>query len=386
MFAFTAAILSSLALAHPPASTAPKSPLDPATPRYILDLSLEEFSVLHSAADHGVRSYGGHAEFKIDIFPGTQGPVWQIIIEEPKLLPVWSQWMAEKTTQLVAVLDIDKLSDQEKTAYRVTRSVNEKLKAAADKPVFTPVRLDGTGVKLPDGMLGFRVTPGGETLLVVGKSLDGAPAALAAAAGKPMVVEGVIKKAGEIELSAAFDARPGALEVFVLSQCPYGKSAEKAIIERLRERASTQNQAGGSAEIIPQVDFRYLFIPVYQSNPPAFTCLHGEGEVVENLVQMVIRDQFERVFFDYLLKRASSDAAWEELAKDVGLDEVAIATIEANLTQRRGELIAAEYAYVTARNVPLASPTYMLGGRIVKDPQTVPLLKGITVQAGQCGG
>ena len=386
MLAFTAAILSSLALAHPPASTAPRSPLDPATPRYILDLSLEEFSVLHSAADHGVRSYGGHAEFKIDIFPGTQGPVWQIIIDEPKLLPVWSQWMAEKTTQLVSLVDIDKATEAEKSAYRITRAVNEKLKAAADKPDFVPVRLDGTGIKLPDGMLGFRVAPGGETLRIVGKSLDGAPAAIAAAAGKPMIVEGVIKKVGEIELSAAFESKPGSLEVFVLSQCPYGKSAEKAIIERLRERAAAQTKTGGSAEAVPQVDFRYIFIPIDKSNPPAFTALHGESEVVENLVQMVIRDQFDRAFFDYLLKRAGSDAPWEEVAASVGLDEVAIATIEANITQRRTELATAEYAYMRARNVPLASPTYLLDGRIVKDVQAVPLLKGINLQPGQCGG
>lgn len=362
--------------AHEHAPQAGSSSLEPATAKYVLDLTLEEFSVLHSAAADGVKTYGGHADFKVDIFQTARGPAWQVTITDPRLLPVWSQWMAEKTTQLVALTDIDQLDEPTKLAYRVSRSVNLKLKEAAGKPVLDSIRVSGV----------VRTGPGGEARLEVAgqpgtlKVTGAAARVLASLPGREAVVEGVIKTAGELEASAAFEKKDDTLEVFVISQCPFGKAAETAIINRLRSM--------GSSAAGPRVEFRYLFIPFAPdagARAGTFTCLHGDAEADENVVQMILRDQFPDRFFDYLLKRSTSEAPWKEVVKSVGLDEFGVEAIERAMLDK-GELIAAEYAYAQARNVPPVSPTYLWEGRVLKDLEQLPQFKGIKLQAGSCGG
>lgn len=332
--------------------------------------------MLHSAAADGVRTYGGHADFKVGIFQSGRGPVWQVTINDPRLLPVWTQWMAEKTTQLVAVTDIDQLDEPTKLAYRVSRSVNLKLKEAAGKPVYDSLRLTGV----------VRVSASGEARLEVAGQpatlkITGAPAStLAGFAGRTMVVEGVVKTLGEFEATTAFEKKDDTLEVFVISQCAYGKAAEAAIINRLRSL--------GSSAASPRVEFRYLFIPFAPdagARAGTFTCLHGDGEADENVIQMIIRDQFPDRFFDYLMKRTTSEAPWREVAASVGFDQVAIEAVERAMVDKR-DLMAAEYAYAQARNVPPVSPTYLWEGRVLKDLDQLPAFKGIKLQAGSCGG
>ncbi|MGD9690007.1 MAG: hypothetical protein AB7K52_10180 [Phycisphaerales bacterium] len=371
-----AALLAASLVAHPPAGPSAGAPagLEATQPKFILDLTLEEFSVLHSAAEHGVRTYGGHCEFKTDIFPSAEGMIWQVEISDPKLLPVWTQWMAEKTAELVSVTDIDRLSDMDRLAYRVTKSLTTKLKDAAGKPHYASLRYTGTPVAMPDGTLGFRLSDvrGEPTVPVIGKAVD----ELRGLVGRQAVLHGTMKDAGTLDALHAYPLREGVLEVFVISQCPFGKAAEKAIIERLAETAT-------AGEAMPGVEFRYLFLPIDQTT--TYTCMHGEGEVVENLVQMVIRDQFPDKFFPYLVKRAVSEAPWKEVAASVGFDAVATDYIAAEIVRSREPMMSAEYAYWKARGVQHESPTYFYEGRVVQSLDVVPGLKGIRLAAGSCG-
>lgn len=369
-----ATILAATLLAHPPAPAANASTaaIEPVQPKFILDLSIEEFSVLHSAADHGVRTYGGHCEFKTDIFRSDQGQIWQITISDPKLLPVWTQWMAEKTAELVAVTDIDQLSETDRLAYRVTKSLTTKLREAATRPIFDTQRYTGTPSKRPDGTIAFQLSDG-PLVQITGSAATG----LTSLIGKPAVLHGTVKVPGVLEATSAYPLRENTLEVFVISLCPFGKAAEKAIIERVAENA-------GSAETSPAVEFRYLFLPI--QNTSTFTCMHGEPEVIENLVQMVIRDQFPDRFFAYLLKRASSDAPWAELAAAVGFDKVATDYIATEIIRNREPMMSAEYAYWKARGIQHESPTYMFEGRPVRDITTVPGMRGVKLAQGSCGG
>ena len=324
-----------------------------------------------------MRSYGGHAAFKVDIMQTMNGPIWQIVIDDPKLMQVWPAWMNEKTAQLVNLTDVDQLDEPTKLAYRVSKSVNLKLKDAAAKPQYEPQRFVGSITLNAQGAPTLAIEGQDQQATLTGAALNTAKTFV----GKRVVVEGTVKIRGEIDTTAVFERRDGVLEVFVIAHCPFGKSAEKAIIERL----TSKGPGGGTADM-PKVEFRYLFLPVAGGSQVAFTCLHGEPEAEENLVQMLIRDQFPSRFFDYLLRRAASDAPWEELATAVGLDEFAVAVISSNLTGNRTALMAAEHAYAKSRNVPFLSPAYLYEGRVVTALDAVPGMKGVVVAPGNCGG
>ena len=91
------------------------------------------------------------------------------------------------------------------------------------------------------------------------------------------------------------------VELFVMSQCPFGVRAEEAMAPVLKEFGE-------------QVDFQLRFI----ANPTGngFTSLHGQPEVDEDLRQTVMAAQFPQQYFDYVVARASDyrNAEWQPAA------------------------------------------------------------------------
>lgn len=373
--------------------------------RYELALTLDEFSVFHGAASSGVERYGGWAEFDVRIdATGGGAPVWIVTIDTPRMLEVWQQWMAQSTAELVGLVDFERLDRGSVVALAVTQSVNAKVEAALASPIWDPSSVAGTLLveRAGDGAVRATLVPlSGDLADATGPAADFEPQPLVLTGpiaqqltesefvGREILAAGLIKAYGYMELTGITERLSDTVEIFVMSQCPYGVGAMTAAIERVRELERLGEPA-------PELDIRYIF---YEARADAsiqgpgvpttrYTSMKGEAEVQENLVQMAIRDEHRAHYFDYLMLRSTTPAAdWRQLARAAGIDPLAIDAIEQMVEFDRDEMIAREHAYVAEqRGVTDGSPTWSYESRLVAGPQAIPGFESLNVQAGGCAG
>jgi predicted DsbA family dithiol-disulfide isomerase len=105
------------------------------------------------------------------------------------------------------------------------------------------------------------------------------------------------------------------LDLYVMSQCPWGVKAENVIIPAVKSLG-------------PLVAFHLHFIAKEQPSPdgdPAkvtFTALHGAPEVQENIRQLCAKRHFPETYLDYIVERNANvqDPNWQQAASKAGLD------------------------------------------------------------------
>lgn len=357
-------------LADAPGESPARGALSPH--RFYLRLNRDEFSLLHAAAADGVKKYSGSADFRVRIQSTADGLIWTVHVENNKMLEVWGFWMVEKTAEFVSRLEIDEITKEERAALQVVQSVNAKIKHARANPVWDVVRLSGTVEN--DGPGSFIVSPNGK-YKVGGSQLS----EIRKQEGATVRVTGSFKVPGEIDIERFIKCEKNTLEVFVMSLCPYTRQALPAIIRYLRTY---------SGEDPPDLAVRYIYYYERETRSgPAFSSLQGEAEITENLVQMVIRDQHPKFYFDYVLTRASDQTSpWDDLAKKVGLSRGDRAAIAAQIHVDRLELILKEFEYVAGSHGILdGSPSFVWEGHRVASLHEIPAFKGLEpFRPGQC--
>ena len=143
------------------------------------------------------------------------------------------------------------------------------------------------------------------------------------------------------------------VELFVMSYCPFGVTAEEELLPFFRKYGDT-------------IDFKLRFIANEAEDTDgelAFTSLHGAAEVFEDLRQMVIAELYPDKFFDYLLCRASHlQGAWVKCARELGLDVDKI-TREIE-TERVRQRFLEDVRRTDELNI-FGSPTLVIDGRII---------------------
>lgn len=111
-------------------------------------------------------------------------------------------------------------------------------------------------------------------------------------------------------------ATPKTLELFVMSQCPYGVQAENNMEEVLESFGSN-------------IKFSIHFIAT-ENTDGTFTSLHGQSEVDEDLRQVCIMEKAPANYFNYLMcvnkDIKNVGTIWKDCASENGIDPVAIET------------------------------------------------------------
>ena len=134
-------------------------------------------------------------------------------------------------------------------------------------------------------------------------------------AGFPIVYPGPSKKQakgnndlGEIVAEKIEHSGKVKIELFMMSQCPFGVMAEKAIVPILEEFGE-------------QIDFKLYFIACEDGNG-GFRSLHGQPGVEEDIRQVVMAKYYPDKYFDYVMARADNYQSdnWEQQAADLGID------------------------------------------------------------------
>lgn len=142
------------------------------------------------------------------------------------------------------------------------------------------------------------------------------------------------------------------LEIFVMSQCPFGVLAENAVLDAEKNKLLPE---GLKVEI--------HFIGEARKDDKGawgFSSLHGQAEWEENARQIFIAGKFPGKFNAYLLERNKeiNSPDWQKAAKTAGLDPAVVAAA----SEEAKDLLAANFTATGALGIT-TSPSFMVDGK-----------------------
>lgn len=323
------------------------------TPRYLLKLNLNEFSVLSAAEVDGLRKYGGTADFQVQMAMDRSNVVWSITTEDPRQLEVWGIYVGEKAVSLMREINLQNFDVNGRIAMQAIASLSQKLEYAQKNPLWSQIKVAGTVAQQGTNWV---IQTADGALSVVGTNRT----AVSSWAGRRVVADGAIKVPGQFEPARLIEQRTNTLELFVMSLCPFGQRAETKLYNFFASTNVVQK---------PNLEIRYLFYKQQKDGKDVYTSLHGEEEITENLVQMVLRDSFPPLFEPYVRQRASSgNVPWQKLLEQIGFTKPTVDEVQATIKSQRDTLIQSEYNYATGQyGITDGSPSYVWESERVMD-------------------
>lgn len=153
-------------------------------------------------------------------------------------------------------------------------------------------------------------------------------------------------------LYAAREVKENTLELFVMSQCPYGVMAETSVFDAEKGKL-----------LPPGLNVEVHFIGDAKKDDKGewvFSSLHGEAEWQENARQIFIARKFPEKFRAYLAERNRdiTSADWEKAAKTAGVDAAAV---DKGFEEAKN-MLAEDFAVSSALGIS-TSPSFVLNGR-----------------------
>ena len=154
------------------------------------------------------------------------------------------------------------------------------------------------------------------------------------------------------------------MEIFVMSQCPYGVMAENAVIEAKKNGEFPKDKV---------VKLRYI---VNYDPARGFTSLHGSPEWEEDVRQLLIAKYYPKKLWQYLAIRNKDyrSSRWDKAMEEAGIDPKKIAK---KFDKEGLELLKAEAAYGEAYGIS-ASPTFLWEGKVLMDFGTAAQIEGFS--------
>ncbi|MBO7238110.1 MAG: hypothetical protein J6U96_02315 [Elusimicrobiaceae bacterium] len=149
-------------------------------------------------------------------------------------------------------------------------------------------------------------------------------------------------------------ANPGVLEIFVMSQCPYGVMAEGKVID-----------AKNDGKLPADTAIRVRYIVSYDKANNDFRSLHGSGEWEEDVRQLLIAKYYPEKFWKYLEIRNKDyrSSRWDKAMKEAGINPNKIMK---KFDTEGVELLKAEAAYVDEYDIG-SSPSFLWEGKELLD-------------------
>ncbi len=142
----------------------------------------------------------------------------------------------------------------------------------------------------------------------------------------------------------------GVMELFVMSQCPYGVRAEDLII---------QAKKSGQFPADKTIKIRYI---VNYDATRGFSSLHGSGEWEENVRQLLIAKYYPKQFWKYLEIRNKDyrSSRWDKAMKDAGIN---VDKIMKKFDTEGLELLKEEANYSREYGIG-SSPSFLWEGKV----------------------
>jgi hypothetical protein len=313
-------------------------------PHHVLKLTLNEYSVLNESEVDGLMKYGGSEDFQVTMAKEGNDVTWTVTIDNPRLMELLGIFVGEKTVKLVQGLNPNSIDPSQKVALEAIKSLTQKMEYARKNPIWDSIKLSGLVVQQGTNWV---IQSGGDIFTLVGGKLE----ELKSLNGKLVVANGFVKVPGQFEVASFVKKKENTLELFVMSFCPFGQKAEAKLLAFMDST---------NAIAKPKIEVHYIFYKQQKEGKDVFVTLHGEEEMVEDLVQMAIRDHYPQIFQIYLRVRATDESTpWQQLVENFGLRPSDEAAIEKLITTRRDEMIKNEYNYAVQYGITDGSPAYV---------------------------
>ncbi len=158
--------------------------------------------------------------------------------------------------------------------------------------------------------------------------------------------------------------QPNVLDIFVMSQCPYGVMAENLIINAKKD---------GKFPADKTVRLRYIVN--YNPETKEFQSLHGSAEWEEDVRQLLIAKYYPEKFWKYLEIRNKDyrSSRWDKAMEQAGIN---VNKILKKFDTEGLELLKAEAAYGAEYGIN-ASPSFLWEGKEVLDFGSVAQKQGL---------
>lgn len=148
------------------------------------------------------------------------------------------------------------------------------------------------------------------------------------------------------------ELRPNELDLYVMSQCPYGVRAENQIIDLMK------------LERLPKdlkINVRYI---VSEGADGSINSLHGSAEWEEDVRQIIIREKYPQKFWKYLEIRNKDyrSSLWDRAAEEAGINP----RIFAKYWKFGLEKLKEDIKYTKDYNIS-GSPSFIWQGRTATD-------------------
>jgi hypothetical protein len=338
-------------------------------PRYEVKLDMNEFSLLNSSIVDGINKYGGTIEFDLKIAKEENETGWTVTTGNRVLIEVLGQYIAEKSIGVLKSIDPENLNSNAKMAFKVVKSLAEKLEYTQKNPIWDIVKYSGR-VFEENGLWFIKGAQG--SYQIVGNKLE----ELRKINSRDIIAYGFVKVKDQIEITRFVERKDNTLEVFVMSSCPFAQQAEWSIINFLKDYSEKSK---------PTVEIHYILYEKKGNGHEIFTSLHGEEEVGEDLVQIVIRDVYSKFFYAYLLGRVRDpNIPWDKLSATIGLNHEEIVSIKHTIANERERLLQKEHDYVTGTyGIYDGSPAFVWEGEKTTDIGKVVAFKGLSISSAQ---
>lgn len=163
---------------------------------------------------------------------------------------------------------------------------------------------------------------------------------------------------------------PNQLEIFVMSQCPYGVQAEERIINAMKLDKLPKNV---------NINIRYIA----SEDGNSFNSLHGSAEWEEDVRQLIIKKYYPQKFWNYLEIRNKDykSSLWDEAAEKAGINP----KVFKKYWKEGLEMLREEVKHGNEYNVN-SSPTVIWEGRVVTNMGSLGSLPGFEEMAKTFGG
>lgn len=142
------------------------------------------------------------------------------------------------------------------------------------------------------------------------------------------------------------------LDLYVMSQCPYGISAEAELDKVLTQMGD-------------YVDYNIDFIGMVQSDG-SFSSLHGEKEIQGDMIQLCVKERYPEKLLDFILCMnedvQSIPDNWEQCSKELGLD---IEKLRQCYEGEEGKSLLNDSFRRAAQAGASGSPTIVIGNEVI---------------------
>lgn len=145
---------------------------------------------------------------------------------------------------------------------------------------------------------------------------------------------------------------PVSVDLYVMSQCPYGVQAVNSIAPVVKKFGKN-------------INFNLNYI-ASDNGDGTFTSLHGQAEVDGDIIQLCAKKYDSRKYLDMIVCQnndySNVDTNWESCAKEVGLSN--IEKVRTCASSDEGKKLLSENIKLADAAYVSGSPTYYIGGEI----------------------